>query len=878
MTAGDTHQAGPSGGMGKAACNTSPGHGALTAQRFSWRQWATASCALGVILLVMGVPAQASTASVASPPDAVSGETNPGGDVPIMIVLDLSGSMNDDDGTGTIKLDGAKAALAEVSRDIAPGTPVGLWTYPGSGRNSQDGCSLGEANFALGTLDPALIGAEIDALTADGDTPTGPALEAAIDHMKATGRTSGLVILVSDGLSNCGKPPCDVARQAQADGFDITAAVAGFQVSAEGRAELECVANSTGGVYVDVEDSGELRKAVTSFVGVTLDVEVEGLDATLVGGMRQQVKVAVTNTSRTLAAQDISLSLAFTDAGKLTSVAAAGGAPATVFPPVLPPRVKLGNLPPGASRAHTWAVSVPMVTTQSVAAPRLTVQSITGLPSLIEGKWSIANGQLSLADAGPILRDAKSVVILGDSYSSGEGTFDYLTGDATARDSCHRSLQTYGLILFAADGRLSPEDGSAIVACSGAVTQDFFQPNEDVAPQSDQLGSIVGDAGAGPDVAVMTFGGNDIGFADVVKACAWANDCTTFSYQENSRDAPRPWTSVKFNEAASIQSRLTRLYSTVAAQLNSEDLRAQRGGRWVPLVVLPYPQVLATNSSCSNFTSRERDFGIQLGQTLNLTVELAVAEAVKQGLPVYYAAGVSDAVMPDHTACAGEGKRWINPISVNDALYGTFVNEQMHPNTMGYAAMTAALVQWSQGQRPLAGPFQLPPDANAPELSRLARLGASLNQLTVSDDAVEVDMNAPQTDVEHQAAPGQPLRVTASGFDPNSNVRVVMRSDPRTLGIRTADEQGQVDDVVLVPSDMPRGEHELQMDGVDAAGELVVLWQPITVVTPIAWWIWGVLGASAAALALGAVLLWRGSRAPGSRTVVEPSLSGHEAR
>ena len=455
-------------------------------------------------------------------------------DVPIMIMVDLSGSMNDDDGTGTIKLDGAKAALTEVAREIPTGTEMGLWTYPGSGTNHDGRCSLGEANYSLGTLEAPQLAAEVNSLRAGGPTPTGPALQATIDHMKAAGRNSGLVVLVSDGLSNCGKPPCGVAKRARAEGFDIRAAVVGFQVSQDGREELECVAKATIGFYADVTDSKQLISTVNELVGPRLMVTVKGLDGTLAGGSKHQVTVQIENQSPALTAENVTAFLSFGDAGREIAVVKSGASNAIVFPPVLPPRVMLGNLPPDKSRTNTWRVSVPNVAGNSFAQPWLTTQHENGVPEVRKGLWLIASEPLTLEDPGPILRNATKVAILGDSYSSGEGTFNYTSETDLPRNRCHRSLFTYGLSLFAYSGNPTEEDGRSIVACSGAVTQDYFQPNpggtkaKHLPPQHEQLAELLRESDRAPDVVLLTFGGNDIGFAHIITKCVadLGADCT----------------------------------------------------------------------------------------------------------------------------------------------------------------------------------------------------------------------------------------------------------------------------------------------------------------------------------------------------------------
>src|SRR6185437_3010028 len=58
---------------------------------------------------------------------------------------------------------------------------------------------------------------------------------------------------------------------------------------------------------------------------------------------------------------------------------------------------------------------------------------------------------------------------LGDSYTSGEGAFDYLEGTDTADDMCHLSARSYPLLLT---HDLFSAAGGHSVACSGAVISD----------------------------------------------------------------------------------------------------------------------------------------------------------------------------------------------------------------------------------------------------------------------------------------------------------------------------------------------------------------------------------------------------------------------
>lgn len=92
---------------------------------------------------------------------------------------------------------------------------------------------------------------------------------------------------------------------------------------------------------------------------------------------------------------------------------------------------------------------------------------------------------------------------LGDSYSSGTGAGAYFD------DECLRSHRAYPMLLANALGA-----EPAFAACSGATTADLL------ATQLDALD-------AETDLVTVTIGGNDIGWAQAVKACItpW-NDCS----------------------------------------------------------------------------------------------------------------------------------------------------------------------------------------------------------------------------------------------------------------------------------------------------------------------------------------------------------------
>ena len=139
----------------------------------------------------------------------------------------------------------------------------------------------------------------------------------------------------------------------------------------------------------------------------------------------------------------------------------------------------------------------------------------------------------------------RQYVALGDSYQSGEGAGDYLTG-TNNRDvnMCHRSANAFSARL---DDAIPPSQGVVFDfwSCSGAIIDDLRQETSTSGrdgsppwndPDKDSAYFRVGEPAAqssldrlGPETWAVTLGigGNDVGFEDTLAACVggiWA--CT----------------------------------------------------------------------------------------------------------------------------------------------------------------------------------------------------------------------------------------------------------------------------------------------------------------------------------------------------------------
>ncbi len=173
--------------------------------------------------------------------------------------------MNDDDGSGTPKLEAAKDALNRVVDGLPDDAQVGLRLYGSKLANvsKQEGCQDTELASPVAPLDRAKLKQAISGITAKGRTPIGLALEKAGEDLPKDGRRT--VILVSDGGSNCSPPsPCQAAKTLAGGGVDLRIEAIGFQVADQARRQLECIAAAGNGAYRDAQDAGELADSLQS--------------------------------------------------------------------------------------------------------------------------------------------------------------------------------------------------------------------------------------------------------------------------------------------------------------------------------------------------------------------------------------------------------------------------------------------------------------------------------------------------------------------------------------------------------------------------------------------------------------------------------------
>jgi lysophospholipase L1-like esterase len=220
---------------------------------------------------------------------------------------------------------------------------------------------------------------------------------------------------------------------------------------------------------------------------------------------------------------------------------------------------------------------------------------------------------------------------LGDSYSSGVGTFVYDLASGT----CLRSPRGYPQLWV---------NGHAVssfrfVACGGATTADVL---------NNQLGAL----NAGTDLVTITIGGNDAGFADTLTTCVFGSDTDCI----NKINSGRAFV------VNTLPGRLDATYAAIRARAPSARV-----------VVLGYPRLFETTSSCGVF-----GMSLTKRQALNAGADLLASVIAGRAAAAGFTFADARPRFAGHGVCASQP--WINNFSIFAIV------ESFHPTSTGYAS------------------------------------------------------------------------------------------------------------------------------------------------------------------------------------------------
>jgi lysophospholipase L1-like esterase len=327
----------------------------------------------------------------------------------------------------------------------------------------------------------------------------------------------------------------------------------------------------------------------------------------------------------------------------------------------------------------------PKATPSTLPRPRVPRRLVA---AAVLGVVCLAAGAITASGAAP----SRSWLAAGDSYSSGEG-LPHATGP------CAQALPGSGSEDWAdvaRDKLANTIPGLArprLVACSGASSSDFF-----TSQWTPTLGRF--------DLVTFTFGGNDIGFSQILEQCIGLPGARLPS--DPGHNCPQD---------ALIRARIADdLVTPYRAFLTKvADNAVTAGGN---IVVLGYPELVeiptlwpAGTSSCSLIgvadANEIRGLGGDLNATLGYDVQVVNAQH-PNGVHLTFidinsggSAGISQsdqnlyepASGPRHNLCATQP--WLNGLSTIDYGSGSF-----HPKQAGQDAMGALAAEVISGLAP----------------------------------------------------------------------------------------------------------------------------------------------------------------------------------
>lgn len=802
--------------------------------RSTWRRGAV-SAIFATILVTIVAPSAlpAEPISSAEIPSA-SEQLRPGGR-DVLILLDTSGSMADKESRDIVKITAAKSAIREQMIELPATAGVGLMTYPEINTKSTFAavCESARLHLPVSTDSLPNLGTALATLAApQGGTPTAPSLQEASDYLKSQGRTDATIVLISDGESNCGGDPCQMTKTLRAQNVNIAVNTVGFNISSAGKGQLECIAAAGGGQYLDAQDSEQLKTVLKDQLGSGLSLKLTVPSGPL--PLKEQLFQVSATVSVTPGhgADDVQVSLRDNDPSSDSYAQK--------------PTASLGNLSPLAPQSIYWNVRPPSNSKLGKSSFQVTVTS--------RGRHAVSQNfdvlySHSLASGSTLngaLKDFRNVIVLGDSYSSGEGAGNverpyFNVGDQNS--ACHRTKNQYASWLY------SPEQVT-ILACSGAVAQNIYrQPQgEEKSTQLDQLGSLL-DRGNRPDAVFVSISGNDIGFSDVARSCFIS------SVASLALDTDPLGSCSASKKSGDRYEAVQDLLKTVPGLIKRVILATSRvfqdkGVPTPPIIFVQYPNLLGRDAG-----SPLRCNGIQPVQTLGLSqaykdfmvLQNALNVAIRQGVreadisvPVTVA-DTANSIPPGHNLCSNDP--WFVPLTGIGVASGS--PEMLHPNVEGHQAMAAAINNWAA----TANFVNFPVTTN---LKGEPFWKSATTQWWPTASQISIPLNE-KSPVQSVNASYGPVKINVTGGQPFSGAAIYSKSTPQMLGHLELDADGSGTLAIdIQATDLKPGDHTLTVLGTATGGSPALIKAPIKLSQPFPTLFWILIGV---ALSLGTAAL-----------------------
>ncbi|MEU4561823.1 GDSL-type esterase/lipase family protein [Actinoplanes sp. NPDC023936] len=312
-------------------------------------------------------------------------------------------------------------------------------------------------------------------------------------------------------------------------------------------------------------------------------------------------------------------------------------------------------------------------------------------------------------------------VAMGDSYSSGEGTYaDNNRYDPGTTGDCHRSDLAWGRML--AGDSANGLQMSAHLACSGALTKHVMTAGHHGAePQVNQLRKL----NPRPELVTLTIGGNDAGFGKVAKDCYfWGGKKCSDALSDAGKAIDRLADCTDSREAGEGYTCLKDVYRAVKDQVPT--------GR---VVVVGYPRLFATGREAYTRCWWANGLPGSLGKMNDLVIKMNKQILAQAGLARVEYVDVTD-TMKGHELCTDPS--WIRSITAPSGKWNTI---SAHPMKEGQTAIKKVVAGYLRDHPvvsvtpPATGPAPQP--SNKPPVAAFTsgRLTGVGNRVTLDGSA-----------------------------------------------------------------------------------------------------------------------------------------------
>jgi hypothetical protein len=443
----------------------------------------------------------------------------------------------------------------------------------------------------------------------------------------------------------------------------------------------------------------------------------------------------------------------------------------------------------------------------------------------LDGDGAVS-GDEQFADVGIEWLDPADQVAMGDSYSSGEGVNPYDSGTdddwGDNRNQCHRSPDAWGRNVVP-NGYASPlldyvdTIGTSVdlIACSGATTRNVVRGGVEQYPG--EGGSQIDQRrlSAATDLVTISIGGNDVGFSNIVTACA-RNGCAAGEVDGQP----------VFDYAADTLKALPGNLDEALAQIRDEAPDAT-------VLLLGYPRLFsdtAEERDTCPMISRLWDVDSQAWMNTKAAEVSDVMRRAAERNGAWYLSPID--TFDNHEICGSEGE-WLEGVrapNAFDLFHGGLVGTgSFHPNREGHLDGYAALVNDFLAQAAADG---VPTNAaglpvNPAPVRALARTTAAAEPTGTVTSVGALDVSqVPGVDQtacypEGLVGSARRTRLWGAGFAPGSAVQVVWGGEGGTesvLGTATASAAGQVATTVTTPAATPDTYARMYLRGGTAQG------------------------------------------------------------